>query len=1715
MAWSRERVREWARSVLEVPAAKAALISLTGSQLVEGSLSDLEDALVAAGLHDKWATVIAQACAYKRWAEVAASGAAVGPAASPPGGACGALCAAFVVGVASYPAPLSLPACIVDAEDVASTLTTGGYSVTKCIDPGDGSLKADFLRFATSLHPGTCVVLYFSGHGVQRGGANYLVPADAIQLGHSRESGTQYWHRCPAESEQQALPYTVLWGPCLALDWMIQEVQQRLCGDGAVIVILDACRNEEGLSVSSVAGQGPDSGPAAAFVVAYASGTGLQAYHLHESRNSCFTGVLLEEVKRAGHTETVLQLLGHVRARVERMTTGLGWTTPQIPCCTQSLGPRPLYLVQTLSNVVVCDADPWHTLGVVLRPLVDSLQEKLREQEAERALYIPSLVVDEAPGLQPGSQVTVGSGVGLDTGSSVLDLPAALTAFLASDQQTMLLLGEPGCGKSLGMLWYANELLQAMSQALTRPLSGSSRTDSLPWLPVMIDLKLLSADSLPGQLQRQLDSLYKPLSDGASLFSALMDSVDPSVCRGSRVRLLVMCDGLDELQGGVGGMTDSFLTALCRGLQCSHASAVLKVVVTSRETAISSRSAERALFGDCARRVLRPFNDDQIRCYLTKVVRAPEFPSGEQAEPASSSAHDVPGVTLEDYMSVMTASPSLQEITRNPFVLKLFVEVLPSLSQEDRGSLSRYKIYNRFVELWLHRSLRRLEGKLEAGRAWTSSLGVTEEQSLQGFELAAALLAGEMHRDNVLAIPMADVAHTVEGGVNDVDEDRRVDPPWVRALEATYCKLNERRRAELESRLPKRRRPWDGDKIAADASHFARAHIDEVAAACPLRCSGGYLQFVHKSFWEYFCAQQVLICAGYGDDLEARIQTASQALTTLGRPIQLEPGVLDFLIDFWKEPSRERDAVKECLIGVIRRSRDVAEAPLATGGDSVASSLGELCSAPPAAPPSRAGCCGGNAATILNRMGEPLTHLVLDGAVLDGADLSFAKLCGTSLQGASMVGCCLEKAGLKGVDMSNARLDGVQLRERAPVPVVKDIRAVVWDLSASDCSKVIVVSGTDCQVWDVDVGRPVDQGKAPDSRPEFVYLRDDNSTQTLRCLRSGSHEWSPIIVVGHVHGARSTPDIDFFRAIIATFGCSSTGSVMVATPGGIRSHRRYGPGFSVSKVDVDGHAVAQSFVTWKTRTSNASSVVSSVSSLLFGPWKLLIKAAETTDDWVVEVVQLVQYPADRRSDIDPSRAEAEPECSLHSSRVLASGHVDGKVCIWDPDSMTCVWQRMLPCKRGVSCLAFSSGDPVFLVAGSEAGSLCCWDSEGLTLGKWQAPGNPGSEALTCATCTTPGERQVVACGTKSGSIFLRSLPSLHHLGSLSGGIEPITCLAFCPVFVGGCATLASGHRGGVLRVWDDVLGLSSPASRDSWIAGAAASHMALECSELLLSGSQGLTDHQLALLACASSLSAAEMLSKRVDCRVDPTSVLFSLCASRRANGAAVDHLLRSGANADHQRADRATPIMLACWSGADEATVSLAKAISLENFGCSEPPALHRVCRHGCVEAVDGNCPLVIASREGHSKVVEALLEAGAAVYNTRRFGKLGRALGIATRSCFVHHEARSATHCPLQIAACEGHVKVVETLLQAGASRADQEFNTVALVGSLALAAERGHVSIVQLLLRHGIHPDVARVEGRPLLLAACRKRSEESQIGTSKKSGCLGQDPLRGWG
>jgi hypothetical protein len=197
----------------------------------------------------------------------------------------------------------------------------------------------------------------------------------------------------------------------------------------------------------------------------------------------------------------------------------------------------------------------------------------------------------------------------LDAGSSEdvsRLLSDAARDFLASEQQTLVLLGDAGSGKSTFMWQLAGRLLGACgSQLLDTPTSLCEQTVFPVVVPVYIELKLHKASELGGLLGRALAGAGLSTSVIAALRS--QDPLHPLV------RLVVLADGFDELQGDPTCVRD-FMGTICGG--ALWPAPLLKVIVTSRENRLGDRGSELAAFGGPGaykRLLMLPFSKTRVR----------------------------------------------------------------------------------------------------------------------------------------------------------------------------------------------------------------------------------------------------------------------------------------------------------------------------------------------------------------------------------------------------------------------------------------------------------------------------------------------------------------------------------------------------------------------------------------------------------------------------------------------------------------------------------------------------------------------------------------------------------------------------------------------------------------------------------------------------------------------------------------------------------------------------------------------------------------------------------------------------------------------------------------------------------------------------------------------------------------------------------------------
>lgn len=225
---------------------------------------------------------------------------------------------ALVIGNDSYQKVQPLANARSDARAIAATLQKSGFDVILRTDLNDRGMREAVRLFKLRLSGGTDAVFYFSGHGVQVGSANYLLPVDISP-----------------ESEEQVKD------DGLSLQKVLDDMAEQKTRFS--VAIIDACRDNP---FPRVAGRSLGAGrglaaatPATGQMVLYAAGAGQTALDRlgpnDTTPNGVFTRVLLREMQRPG--VPVDRVLRNVRQEVAHLAQGVG--REQVPALyDQSLG---------------------------------------------------------------------------------------------------------------------------------------------------------------------------------------------------------------------------------------------------------------------------------------------------------------------------------------------------------------------------------------------------------------------------------------------------------------------------------------------------------------------------------------------------------------------------------------------------------------------------------------------------------------------------------------------------------------------------------------------------------------------------------------------------------------------------------------------------------------------------------------------------------------------------------------------------------------------------------------------------------------------------------------------------------------------------------------------------------------------------------------------------------------------------------------------------------------------------------------------------------------------------------------------------------------------------------------------------------------------------------------------------------------------------------
>jgi len=402
--------------------------------------------------------------------------------------------------------------------------------------------------------------------------------------------------------------------------------------------------------------------------------------------------------------------------------------------------------------------------------------------------------------------------------------------------------------------------------------------------------------------------------------------------------ILFFLDGYDELQADI--EPRNLPTQL--GLSAfPHA----KLIVTCRRYVVK-QADEVERFGHNGRRdyfYLLPLRIDQLMKSLGQRL----FWNAE---------------TQASYADRIQAAPKLRSALRNPFLLSLFVQSWSTVSKQDFSRLNRSRIYAAFIEHWLttHKDL--LPGEIAAKGP---------QRLLEEFQAFSELMAFNAYQQSTLSLEVSKQAPSL----------------WLQ-LKELAARAGRQGFAERQRQLT----PATQHRAILSENDYVRLmqeKADKFIKLSPLKQREQQIEFIHKSFFEYFAACFLISCCKSGD-----LYRCIGALSCY--PIQKELGIVHFFTEMLD------DRCKELLFQIIETSKIHVEVAQASA----------------------------NGATLLNAAGVDFSGMDFSGIRIPGADLSGGICDYTQFVGADLTRVNLQSTWLRQANFSRTQLRDVRFGER-------------------------------------------------------------------------------------------------------------------------------------------------------------------------------------------------------------------------------------------------------------------------------------------------------------------------------------------------------------------------------------------------------------------------------------------------------------------------------------------------------------------------------------------------------------------------------------------------------------------------------------------------------------------------------------------------------------
>ncbi|KAF8972371.1 hypothetical protein BGZ46_010142 [Entomortierella lignicola] len=893
------------------------------------------------------------------------------------------------------------------------------------------------------------------------------------------------------------------------------------------------------------------------------------------------------------------------------------------------------------------------------------------------------------------------------------DLTSKVQEFLEGDKKVFLLLGDSGSGKS------------TFNRALETSLWQNYDKDNNNRIPLFV--------YLPAIEKPEHNMIDKQLSHYG------FDEAQINELRATR-EFIVICDGYDESQqtqnlyvsnllNHPGGWRAQMVIS-CR-TEYNGVDYKYFFEPTNRSGGEKNKLFQEAIFS--------PFSKDQIQDYVAQYVSL------------TKSSWD-----LDNYMQAIRQIPNLQDMVKNPFLLKLAMEVLPRMMKKDSKfssvHITRVRLYDEFLAQWIERNKIRL-GEMDLSEhskdafKKLSNMGFQRNGMMYFIDFATSIY------DNQNGNPLVIYSEIRDRGT------------WKESL------LNDE----------------DGKDILREAIPLAR--------------NADQYRFIHKSVLEYGLSLAVIDPSSDEDEentvprsstsrrgstssdlsfeelasTEPRKTDTSQSLldSPLGRrDLTKEPSILQFLT----ERVQQQPAFKDQLLAVVEKSKTDKAA--------------------------RVGAA--NAITILVQAGVQFNGADLRGIKVPRADLSFGMFDSARLEGAD-----LRKANLRGIWLRQANLDGVQMdgAQFGELPFLQPNDFVLSCACSPDGSKYAV----GLQGGNIDIYSASSWDKIQTLKGHTGSVKCLSFSLTSTRLASGGNDNK--VRVWDVDEGICILTLEGHSDWVDGVGYSPKGDRIVSGSQD-KSVRLWDAETGNCIHTLEGHAETVTSVAYSPKGDQVASGSSDKTARL---WDVdtgsCIRILEGHGNWVTSLAyspkgdQIATASFDSTIRLwDVGTGDYIRTLKGHSFIVssvvyspkgdqVVSGGNDSTVRLWDVDTGDCI-QTLQGHSVSVTGVAFTpKGDRI--VSGSFDQTVRLWDVDASDYDHTLQ----GHTNIVTSTAYSPKGDQI-ASGSHDLTVRLWNAETGDCVQTLQGHSEVVTTVAYSPKG----DRIASGSRDKTVRLWDVATG---------------------------------------------------------------------------------------------------------------------------------------------------------------------------------------------------------------------------------------------------------------------------------------------------------------------